>query len=446
MRPIAAALLLAAALPARAQGPLTLDDALAEASRTSADLRLAGADLSVARADRTSALSELLPRLDLSASFGRAFQGPTSARTVVIGGFTQQIPAQPASDSEQYAASLQLRQTLFDWRTFHDLSASGWSARGTGQLYDDVVLSLSFEVTRRFYDLARAQRALGVLEQTATRSQELVDRADALFTAGRSPKSETYSARVNLQNDRLAVDRQRVTVDRARTSLAQVLGRPMAEPIEVVPPVGLEAPRLPSESLPGVDELVALARERRPSIAAQRSFVEAAQAGVSSAQAGYLPTVSLQGGYTRSGQSLFGSEGVYGDPSRGYDASALLVLSWNIFEGRATSARVARAEGTLERARANADRTDTDLAKEIADARTAVTALARQIALASENLGIAREALALATGRLEAGLASQLELRDANLKLTQAELTLLETRIDHAVAIAALARAVGGAL
>ena len=57
---------------------------------------------------------------------------------------------------------------------------------------------------------------------------------------------------------------------------------------------------------------------------------------------------------------------------------------------------------------------------------------------------MAEQGLALARERLDAGLSTQLELRDASLKLTQAELALVEARIDHAVAIADLARAAGG--
>jgi outer membrane protein TolC len=68
------------------------------------------------------------------------------------------------------------------------------------------------------------------------------------------------------------------------------------------------------------------------------------------------------------------------------------------------------------------------------------------VRLSSQNLGLARDALKLATERLEAGLASQLEVRDANLSLAQAELDFVQSRIDHAVAQANLARAVGGAL
>lgn len=444
MRPIAAALLLAVATPSRAAGPITLDDALAEADHASADLRLARADVAISRADRTGAISGALPRLDLSATFGHTF---INASELALNPITNQPElVQGTLDSEAYSAALQLRQTLFDWRTFQDIEASGWSARADERRYDEAALTIAFEVTRRFYELIRAERSLAVLEKTAARSQELVDRADALFTAGRAPKSDTFSARVNLQNDRIAVEQQGTRVSQARSALAQILGRRMPDALEVVAPAAVEAPGLPSGEPPPLDALVARARERRPNLAAQRALIEAAQASVGSAQGGYLPSIAAVGSYARQGTVLSGSGGVYADPSRDYTASAQVVLSWNLFEGRGTSARVARAEGTLERARASADRSETDVGKEVADARAAVVALARELALASDTLQIAREALALATQRLEAGLASQLELRDANLKLTQAELTFLQTRIDHAVATADLARAVGGAL
>jgi outer membrane protein TolC len=75
-----------------------------------------------------------------------------------------------------------------------------------------------------------------------------------------------------------------------------------------------------------------------------------------------------------------------------------------------------------------------------------VVALASQVTLSADNLGAAEQSLSLARQRFEAGLASQLEVRDASLKFTQAELSLVQARIDHAVATADLARAVGGAI
>ena len=58
----------------------------------------------------------------------------------------------------------------------------------------------------------------------------------------------------------------------------------------------------------------------------------------------------------------------------------------------------------------------------------------------------AEEGEAAARARLEAGAASQLEVRDAELKLTQARLALLSARVDEIVSRADLARATGGQL
>jgi outer membrane protein TolC len=167
---------------------------------------------------------------------------------------------------------------------------------------------------------------------------------------------------------------------------------------------------------------------------------------VSSAYGGYLPTVSAQTSYQRAGSDLTGPGGVYDDLRREYQASAQLVVSWNLFEGRRTSAEVQRAEAQARRARAAEGQVVAAVTRELADARAVAASTARQVGLAAENVRTAQEGLALARERLDAGLATQLDIRDASLKLTQAELSLVEARIDHQVALADLARATGGTL
>lgn len=442
-----ASLALVLAAPARAADPITLDQALDLAARSNAELLGARADVALARADRDAARSLVLPRLDVTASFGHTFEGASSARTTVVGGTPIPIGGGPARDAESYSLGVTVTQTLFDWQTFRDLSRAASSLRGQERTYDEQALSLAFEVTSRFYELVKAERSLAVLEKTVVRSEDLVGRAEALFEAGKAPRSDALSARANLQNDRINVEAQRARVAQARAALAQVLGG-TGDPdaIAVVAPPRVDAGELPAGDPPPLEALLARARERRPALAASRAFVEAAEAGISSAGAGYLPTLSLQGSYDRSGRTLAAREGVYGDPTRAYGAAAFAVLSWNVFEGGRTRAQVSRARATLSSTQAGQARNEAIVARELATARSAVVALAAQVRLATDGLAIARDALALATQRFEAGLASQIEIRDANLKVTQAELTLVQSRIDHAVAAADLARAAGGAL
>ena len=426
------ALLAAASLAAAPEAPLTLDDALAEASRSNPDLLAARADVQAARADLVSARGGWLPRLDVGAGFGYFWAPPTSV---------------PPGEGETYTAQAQLSQTLFDgFLTPSSVAGARASERASAQLFDEATLSVAFRVTQRFYELVKAERALAVLEKTAARSQELVARADALFGAGRAPKCEIFQARVNLGNDRIAVEAQGAAVARARSALAAALGRPPTSGLAVVAPPAVDAKAVPTGEPPELGALVEAARARRPSVAAQAARIEAAEARVGAARADYWPSLAATGSYRRDSDRLGGSGGVYGDLSQKYGATAELRLSWNLFDGRRTAAAVDRASAEALRARAVAARETDAVAREVADARAAVVSLARQIALAAANLESATQGLALARERLDAGLASQLELRDASLKLTQSELSLVETRIDHAVAVADLNRATGGAL
>jgi outer membrane protein len=432
--------------PSRAADPITLDEALQLAARQNADLLGARAELDTARADRQAAVSGVLPRLDLSADAGRTFIGRSSQRRAIVLPDGTVVETGDASDVASYSVAAQLSQPIFDWARFRDLSRAGSAQRGQERTYDERTLSIAFDVTSRFYDLVKAERSLTVLEKTVARSEELVKRAEALYEAGKAPRSDALSARANLQGDRINVEAQRARVAQARAALAQVLGRTDPDALAVVAPPGIDAVELPSGEPPEVATLLARARERRPGLLADRAFVEAAETGVSSARAGYYPSLQAVAGYSRAGSQLGGAGGVWSDPSRDYTGTARVVLSWNLFEGGFTRSQVSRARATLLGTEATRARNDQLVAREIAAARSAVVALGLEVRLATDGLAIARDALALATQRFEAGLASQIEIRDANLKVTQAELTLVQTRIDHAVATADLARAVGGAL
>jgi outer membrane protein len=439
--PLAALLLLLGAGPARAEAPpITLDEALSLAARQNHDLAIARADAALAGADTTGSLQGLLPRLDFTTTAGRQFFG-TGSLSQVDPTTGQVVPA-GASDYATYALDLRLTQPLLDLAAWRRRSQAKASERAATLGNEETRLSVAYDVTRRFYEQVKAERSLAVLRKAAARSQELLDRSEALFAAGRAQKADVVAARVNLGNDLIAVQVAETRVVTARGDLAVALGQPGDQGLAVVPPAALEGP-LPSGEPPPLEALLAAARDRRPSLAAAAAQVEAADASLGAARAGYWPTLAAQASYGKSGVD---ATSVYGDPSKSYSAFVGLTLAWNFFAGRSTEAGVARAQAGADRTRASAARTLDAAAGEVSGARQAVVALGRQVSYSADNLGAAEQGLALARQRLEAGLASQLEVRDATLKLTQAELSLLQARIDHAVAVANLARAVGGAI
>jgi outer membrane protein TolC len=349
------------------------------------------------------------------------------------------------ADYESYTLGLRLTQPLLDLAAWRRRSQAKAAERAASLGQEEARLTVAFDVLRRFYEQVKAERSLAVLGKAAARSQELLDRSEALFAAGRAQKADSVSARVNLGNDLIAVQQAETRLVGARGDLAMALGRPGDRGLSVVAPAALEAPGQGAVEPPPLEALLTTALERRPSLAQAAAQVEAADAGLGAARSGYWPTLAAQASYDRSGRGATGIAGVYDDPTRNHVGYLGVALTWNLFAGRSTEAGVARAEASAERARATAARTRDAVAREVTVARQTLTALAAQVTLSADNLIAAEQSLSLARQRLEAGLASQLEVRDASLKFTQAELSLEQARIDHAVATADLARAVGGA-
>ncbi|HTP49633.1 MAG TPA: TolC family protein [Anaeromyxobacteraceae bacterium] len=441
---------LAFAPDARAGAPLTLDDALAAAAKANLDLRLAGTDRAGADVEEYASWSGVLPRLDLQAQFGNNYNSAGQQLTITPVSlqplaYEKLVVPIPSADFENYLLALTLSLPLFDgFTSWARISESQALARASRKQYDEAALSVAATVTARFYEVVRAEKSLEVLEEAARRSEELVRRTDALYQAGRAQRADTYSSRVTLGNDRIALEQQRSRLADARVALSTAIGRDADPEMRVVPSGALE--EQDSWEPPPQGELVELAKRMRPLLAADRERVAAAGQEVRAAQGGYWPAVSAQVSYARQSPWLTGTYGVYGDLSQQYAVTAGITVNWNLFEGRATSAAVQRANVSEERARLQAEQALQQVTGDIARARSSYVVLARSASLAAESLRAAEENLRLAKTRFEAGAATQLEITDALLKLTQSQLALLQVRVDTVIARSDLNRAVGGAL
>ncbi|HET9596592.1 MAG TPA: TolC family protein [Anaeromyxobacteraceae bacterium] len=435
---LAPALLLAAL----AGAPLTLDDALAEAARASGDVALARAQLAEAGIDASEAWAGVLPRLDLTVSAGHLWTG--EQRTAPSFGLPAFVG--PPADSAQYDGRLDLQLPIFDGgRNWNGIRRSAASERAAARALDETRLGVGFETLRRFYELVKAQESLRVLEATVARSEEFVRRTEALFEAGRGSRADVLSAAGNLGTDRIAVEQGRARLAAAQADLATALGRDRSEDLEAVPPPAALGETAPATA-PPEPELLALARRSRPLLATRGEEIRAAELSQVVARGAWFPSFAARGAYDRQSFSFGGDYGLVGQPQKQYAATAALVLSWNLYEGGRTRGEEQRAAVATTRARVQAAQADTQVAAEISRARANLIALGRAAAIAADNLATAEQGVRLARDRLDAGVATQLEVRDASLKLTQAQLTLVQTRIDRVVARADLSRAVGGVL
>lgn len=424
--------------------PLTLDE-VREAARKSLDAVRAQLDVTRAESNVKSARSVIFPQVDLNLGAGISFVGrqrgfstvpvfdPTTGAPT---GFEQRVVDTNPVEQGRYQLGLSVNQLLYDggrwWNQISQAGAQEEAARG--QLAEQQLAS-ELEATRRFFELVKAQLALKVFNETVARSRQSVERATALYEAGRGARSAVFDAKTNLANDEISVVRQRQRIVQARVALLQWLARPDAD-VEAVVPEVLAQPA------PSVDTAKAIeaARQHRPLFKSLEANVRASALAVSVSRADYFPRVSVSANYSRNSPEL----GLFFDPTRQNVLSLGANLSWDLFSGFQHVAQEERARADLSQAQAVERQSLIDLEAEIARANEAYAAEIEVLTLSERSLAFAKEQSTLEQERFAAGAGSTLELRNAEIKYTQAQLAVLQGRADVATARAALERAVGG--
>lgn len=428
-----------------AAAPLTLDEVRA-ASRQNLQALQAELDLARGKAGTKLAWSAIFPTVDLSLRVSDTAVGSQKGYAVVPdpnnpGQYVQTVVGTPGFNQANYGLGLSVNQLLYDGgRWWSQIAQSGaQEAASRGQL-DEQRLAAELEATRRFYELVRAQLTLQVLQASVDRSRDQVQRARSLFDAGRAQRSAVLDAETNLGNDEISVLRQQQAITGAQLDLLQWIGRPSSE-VEAVVPEAMNLSRTPADA-PGPDALIDAARSQRPLVRALEANLKAGKLGVDVARADYWPRLSANLSYNRGSPSAE----FFFDPRVQNSLSVGGTFTWRLFNGFGTDSNVETAQASATQAELQQRQSLVDLEAEIRRGHKTLSTQLAIATLATKNKQLADAQLKLEEERYAAGAGSTIEVRNAQLKLTQAQLTQLQGRIDVEIARAALRRSIGGEL
>ena len=121
-------------------------------------------------------------------------------------------------------------------------------------------------------------------------------------------------------------------------------------------------------------------------------------------------------------------------------------LSFPIFTGFRTGARVEQARAALQRAEAQRDQVHKQVELDVARARAEVARAQALLAARRETVRQADRALHIAGVRYTNGIATQLEVSDARVAAQQSQVNEVQATRDYVVALARLERALGRAV
>ncbi len=416
------------------QSPMALEDCIREALRKNVDVGLAQKDLGRARAQKLSTRAGYLPRLDVGLQDGYYIRGE---QEVVYGFGGEPVKlTQPAEDDDTHYLGLRLTQNIFD-------GGKWWNRieRADGAI---AVADLSLKATREtvalntitaFYELLKAQKGAEVLRQSLEASRDQLELAEERHRLGAASKVDVAVARVNVGEDRIAIENQRRAIDIAVANLNRVMGRSPLEPLVIHDPVGAQTPgATPGErEVPETHFLMKMYQRAR----------QVADLDVAIAKGDRWPEVSGSISYTRQDPEFYK---VYSRFDQLFRLTFMLSISFPIFDGFLTSSNIQQAEVASERVKLEEFKARQDLELNLYKAQNDFLRLQAIYKIEGDNILAAEQRLELAKESYEVGQGTALELREAQLALNRAKLTAVQTQYELRIAFAAYHQARGDLL
>jgi outer membrane protein len=494
-RRAAAALLLAAAAsaPATAQqtpapapaGPtLTLEQALDSARLHNPDLLTQRNDARTARVAVRQARRDFIPSADISTQLG--YTAPGEQRF----GSVQLESSSPAYYSSSY--SLDLSYQLSGAKLMQPRLARA-QQRATEQRIVGYEANVVSDVRQQYLASLQALEQVDQAARELVRTQEHERLARARLEVGAGTPLDLRRAEVERGQAEVNQLQRRNTYQTELLKLGQAMGAPIPLNTRLSSSFELFEPQWT------VDELVSGALEGNPNLLSARASLDAANTNVSAARTQYLPSLGFNVSYRGSAYSASSLNGFYADAISGAEAdfrgcninnqlgaliglapsncaiydtnnpavvealregvrknnpsfpfgyrtqplSATLSLSLPIFNGWQRERRVEEARIQRDNARLAVRGQELRLRTELGSALLALQTAYGVAHLQSQVVDKATEELRLAQERFRFGVASSVEVTDAQTSLAQAEQARIDAIYNYHKSLAALEALVG---
>lgn len=366
-----------------------------------------------------------------------SFSMPISrSQNTAGGGISNGVPVPGSADfrseNTRVAPTFSLNYLLFDFggraarveAARQALEAANWTHAATLQ-------SVLFAAIQAYYQMFAANASLQAAEATEKSTRKAFDAAAYRYQIGAAALGDKLQAQTT--HAQAKVNRQ-TAAGNARASvgtLAAVMGMKPQDSMHFEHP-SLTGPVPEREK--DVQELIDLAKNSRPDLAAAEAQVKSSEAGILQARSGSMPTLSLVGNYT-----YLETLGVSNISSWAIGVQVAVPL----FTGFNNTYQIKSAEEQVEIQAANRDKLEQSIAQEVWRAYYTLSATRENLQNTQELLDSALQAEKVALGRYEEGVGNIVELMNSESNLANARYQYVQAHYNWRIGKAQLAQALG---
>ncbi|HUI31368.1 MAG TPA: TolC family protein [Candidatus Acidoferrales bacterium] len=414
---------------------LTLDKAISIALEQNRDILIADQDRERAGAQIAEARSGAFPQVSLSAQYIRNIKipvlflppGPLFGNTTEL--------AFPVGSNNSYQGGLTLTQAIYSHQinvaldianTYKDLSDAG---------YESTRQSVILQVKKAFYGVLLMQKLVDANRQGLDMVKANYENIQSLYKHGQAAEFDLLRAEVQVANTEPTVISVENNLVLAANGLKSLLSIPLDS--DVVIKGDFMFTEVPETEL---DQGARDAMTLNPSLQ-QLAFQETMlDQNISVEQSGYFPSVFAFGSYQWETQD---NTFQFNNYLWAKIMNVGVTLSWNIFDGMRTPARVEQAKVDLRKVQFTRLKAEEGITIQIQSARLKMNEAKQRIQGQEKNIEQAKKAVSIAETRFKNGVGTQLELLDTQVAMTLAQTNYAQAIYDYLVAKAEWEFAIG---
>jgi outer membrane protein len=430
---LAALLALGMALPAVGQETapqtatppvrLSLADAISRALDAGTAVRIATTSTRVAEAQAQEARSALRPQLSAG--------GQLANETINLATFGFTVPGQPnvTDPFNVVDVHLTLAMNIIDFAARRRYAAAQAGVKVTQEDQRRLENEVAAAVASLYVSYGRSSARIDEIRANVDLFQRLRQLAFDQKNAGVGTRLDTTRADFQLARQQQALLVATNQRDFSRLALLRAVGADLGAGLELT-----DDWTKALSTVPTLQAALGAARQRRPELTLLEQRLRLANLNIEAARAERLPTLGAQAQGTESGNRVRDIE---------WSRTVAAVVNVPILTGRRIEARVAAATAQRDQLLIQQNDIERQVEQEVRQALLAYENARSRVELANQSLKLAQDELELASDRFKAGVASSIEVDNAQTSLAAARDTRVDALADEAQARFDLSRATG---
>ena len=361
----------------------------------------------------------LLPNLSARVSGAR--------RRFFLGAFAQRAGVSPPIDF--YESRVALTQNIFSLSLIQKWRAARTNIEVAGLDSETQKMDTMALVALAYLDTLRVQKSIKARLAGVKLNKQLLRLAMQRKSVGMATKLDVTRAKVQLENEKQRLLVARNDFGSAKLNLSRGIG--LSFDVKLILTDEL---KLVPVSPQTVDEALQIARKHRVELKAQKKRERLAALTLSSVVMERVPSLAGSGDV-----GLIGNQ-----PSKALTTDNVQVLlSIPLFDGGQREGRISEQRSLVRMESLKTRDVEKQIGLEVRDALLTMESTQQQVAVAREGLRLTFQELRLARRRFAVGLATNIEVTDAQTRVAQARDNLIEALFNFNASRVNLARAQG---